>query len=169
MKTGKLVICSMFTAFIFVLTVTVQIKLSPNGYVNLGDCLVILGGVIMGQWYGAFSGAVGSCLADLSTGYVIYAPATFIIKGLMGFVAGFLYKKTKNKKNMFCLVAFIAEIIMILGYFMFEMIIYRTEVAVLSMPGNLMQAGFGILTSCVLFYSILKNKYLKNRFLNKNP
>ena len=35
---------------------------------------------------GAIAGGLGSCIADIILGYSLYAPATLIIKALMGFV-----------------------------------------------------------------------------------
>lgn len=54
-----------------------------NGFVNLGDCFVLLSGWLLGPWWGGAAGGIGSMLADLLLGYGHYAPGTLIIKGLM--------------------------------------------------------------------------------------
>ena len=61
-----------------------------GGYINLGDCLVLLGGWLLGPVYGAAAGAIGSLLADIFTGYLAYAPVTLVVKGLMAALASLL-------------------------------------------------------------------------------
>lgn len=58
------------------------------GYFNLGDVVVLLAGVLFGGFTGAFAGAVGSAFADIIGGAYIFAPITFVVKGLEGYAAG---------------------------------------------------------------------------------
>ena len=73
-KLTKLVICGMFAAITCVATMVIQIPSPMSGYINLGDCVVLLGAFLLGPVYGAVAGGVGSMLADLISGYVIYVP-----------------------------------------------------------------------------------------------
>ena len=68
--------------------------------------------------------AVGSCLADLLAGYVTYAPITFIIKGIMGLVAGHLLQKKTRSVAYSALLLLLLQAFMVLGYFLFEAILY---------------------------------------------
>ena len=47
----------------------------------------------MGPVVGAFAGGVGSMIADIALGYTHYAPATLVIKGVEGFIVGYLSRK----------------------------------------------------------------------------
>ena len=92
MNTKKIVLCSLFTALTTVATIVIQIPLSISGYINFGDVFVLLAAFLLGPIYGAVSAGVGAMLADILTGFAIYAPATLIIKALMAVVAFFLFK-----------------------------------------------------------------------------
>lgn len=162
-KLTKLVICGMFAAITCVATMVIQIPSPMSGYVNLGDCVVLLGAFLLGPVYGAVAGGVGSMLADLISGYVIYVPGTLIIKALMGLVAGIIFVRLKNKNTYLSLVSsgIAAELIMIAGYFLYAMLILGNGLsAAASIPGNVVQGIAGIIVSTAL-YKILK-KALKS-------
>ena len=162
MKTKKMVMSAVFAALTFVATMVIPpIRLSPNGYVNIGDCMVIASGIFLGPLYGAVAAGIGSVLADLIGGYFIYAPATLVIKGLMAFLVS---KISKNNSIFAVIIAsFVAELVMVIGYFLYEIIIIGLPAALLGMPGNFLQAGFGVVGSIVLYVALSKNKYIKNQ------
>ncbi len=149
----KITIASLFAAIIFVSTFFIAIPL-PTGYANLGDCFVILAGIILGP-YGIAAAAIGSCLCDILTGaYMIYAPATFIIKGVMAVMSYILLKK-KYTVVRHILTATFSEVIMVGGYFVYEFFVIGIGAAALgSVIGNCMQGIVGIVAS-VIFYTVL--------------
>ncbi len=159
MKTKKLVQAAVFAALVCVLTMVVKIEL-PSGYANLGDCACIAAGMLLGP-IGALSAAIGSAIADL-IGFPFYAPATFIIKGAMTLAAFYVYKAL-GKKNLGVIIgAIVAEIIMVLGYFVFELIFVAKETAVLDLVGNGAQGAIGAVTSVILV--IIVKKYCAKFF-----
>ncbi len=84
----------LFTAIVAIVTMAFSIYVpATRGFFNVGDSVVFLGALLFGPIIGAFAGGVGSALADLLLGYPFYAPATLIIKGVEGFVVGWLYEK----------------------------------------------------------------------------
>ena len=130
-----------------------------NGYAHLGDAVVILSGLLLGPLYGALAAGIGSALADLFMGYAVYVPATFVIKGLVALVMGLLVKhmvhKSKYARISFALSAIIAEIIMPVGYFVYETVLWGIGGAIGSVVGNITQAALGIVISTVL-YAVVK-------------
>ena len=84
---NKTVWAGLFIALTVVATMVIQVPSPTGGYVNAGDVLVILGGFVLGPLWGAVAAGAGSALADIFAGYIIYAPATFVIKGLMALTA----------------------------------------------------------------------------------
>ena len=123
------------------------------GYVNLGDCFVLLSGWVLGPVYGALAAGIGSAIADLSAGYVAYAPATFVIKALMAVAAYYIgVKLAKSEKSIVLKIisAIIAEIIMIGGYFAFESVLYGVGSAVVSIPFNSIQGAVGLIAGVIL-------------------
>lgn len=150
-KIKKMVLTSLLAALSCVATIVIQIPSPMNGYVNLGDCFVLLSAWMLGPWYGAVAGGIGSMFADIIAGYAYYAPGTLIIKGLVALVAGLLFNLIKKKNSyMAMLVSGIAsECIMVLGYFLYSGLILGKGLignagAALSIPGNCIQALVGI-------------------------
>ena len=93
---------ALMAAMACVATMVIKIPIpATGGYINLGDCIVLLSGIILGPVYGGIAAGLGSALADLLGGYVAFAPATFIIKGLMAVVAALLIRDTSRKKIWF--------------------------------------------------------------------
>ncbi len=165
MRTKKMVVSAVFAALTFVATMVIQIKLTANGFVNIGDCMVVVCGIFLGPVYGVLAAGIGSMLADVISGYFIYAPATFLIKALMAFAVSLLFKKLSKINEIVAagVCALIAEAIMVTGYFLYEIPLYGLPSAVAGMPGNLLQASFGFVCSIVLYVALSKNKYIKNQ------
>ncbi|MGN1050948.1 MAG: ECF transporter S component, partial [Acutalibacteraceae bacterium] len=124
----SLCLSAVFAAVIFVATAFLAFPLFA-GYANFGDCFIILSGVILGPVYGPLASGIGAGLADLFAGYGIYAPATFVIKGLMSLAVYGIYVLLKKKKYSIFVCGIVAEIIMILGYFIFEVFLYGSGTA----------------------------------------
>lgn len=160
--TKKLIITGLFAAFICVLTMFPKFPLA-NGYIHLGDSLIIVSAFLIGI-YSIPAAAIGSLLADVISGYAIYAPATFIIKGLMAFVVYIIISKRDNFLTII-IASVIAEIIMMAGYFLYETVLYGYSVAIVNIPFGLIQSAGGIVIAIMLIIVIkrfnLKTKLLK--------
>ena len=161
--------CAMFCALCFVSTLLIIIPL-PNGYVNAGDVFVLLSGWCMG-YIGIVSASIGSALADILSGYTFYSPATFVIKGLVALVCYTIYLITKKaiKKDKFdfllrAISAICAEIVMVVGYFLFETALYGVAGGILSVLGNLMQGGFCAVLATLVVSVLYKVKYFSSIF-----
>lgn len=156
---SRLVYTALFTALTTVATLVIQVPSPMSGNVNLGDAMVLLSAWILGPVYGTAAAGIGSMLADLLSGYAYYAPGTLVIKCLMAFVAAqvFLVLKDKVKGKHFAKVVsgLLAEIIMVVGYFGYAGLILGNGLsAALSIPGNLVQGGFGIVVSTVVYLAL---------------
>ena len=76
-KLQKMVLAALFAALTYVATNIIHIPTpATNGYINLGDCMVLLGAFLLGPVWGAAAGGIGSMLADVLLGYFSYAPGT---------------------------------------------------------------------------------------------
>ncbi len=165
MKVKNLVYYSMGIALTLLLTWVFQIPyIVKDGYLNLGDVGVLLSGLLFGPIGGMVSGAVGSSLADIVSGFALYAPFTFVIKGIEGLVVGLLNRKGK-KLHTFIICLFSA-LLMVLGYFITEWFLYGLGGALTNVPGNLLQAVVGA-SLASLIYSSMRNtgvaKYIEKR------
>jgi len=164
-KLKKLITAALFMALTCVATLVIQIPSATNGYVNLGDCLVLLSAWLRGPVYGGIAAGVGSMLADVFTGYVIYAPGTLLIKGLMAVTAALVLRgatKASGKREFPALLVggVLSEVIMIVGYFLYAALIFGEGLAAASgIPGNCVQAVVG-LAAAILLYTVLKKAKL---------
>lgn len=160
-STKQIVAASMLAALTCVATMVIKIPSPLNGYLNLGDCVVLLAGWMLSPVYGFLAAGVGSALADLFSGYVVYAPATFVIKGLMALVAyyGFKLLHTKREAPVSRVVAgILAEVVMVVGYFVFEGFLYGFGPSVVNIPANGVQGVAGLVLGCILINVFKKNK-----------
>ena len=161
-KTQKIVMAAMFAALCCVATMLIKIPSPLKGYLNLGDCIVLLSGFMLSPVYGFLAAGLGSALADIFAGYVVYAPATFIIKGDMAVIAYFCFKGIHNKLGNTAsriIGGTLAEIVMILGYFVFEGFMYGFAPSVVNIPANGIQGVAGIILGVILakiFDEVLK-------------
>ena len=163
MKTKKIVISALFAALTFVATFIIKVPTVTGGFVNIGDCMVIISGIFLGPVYGALAAGIGSALTDLIGGYLVFAPATLIIKSAMALVCALLYKDIKKTNAILAAIvcAVIAEVIMVSGYFLFDLILTNSfETATAGMLGNLVQAAFGLICSIILYKILSTNKYI---------
>lgn len=60
---------------------------------HLGNTFVALGAMLIGGPLGGAAGAVGMTLADLTSGYAVSAPKTFLLKLMIGLIVGFVAHK----------------------------------------------------------------------------
>ena len=148
-------LCGIFAALVFIGT---ELKIpTAIGYMNLGDGVILIASFFIGP-AAFFPAAIGSALGDLIAGYPSYIAPTFIIKGVMGLLAGLimLSARGKNIKDILLriLASVVAELIMVGGYFAFEVFMYGKEAALGSVAFNFIQAGVAIVIAVPLTYAI---------------
>lgn len=159
-KIKTMTLAALLAAFACVATMLIQVPTPTKGYVNLGDCIVNISAWLLGPVYGTAAAGIGSAMADVISGYIVYAPATLIIKGLMAAASFFVYRAVSKKANsVFSRVAaaVTAELIMVAGYGIFEAIMYGSvATALLGVSGNLIQGLMGIVSSVVIYEAVIK-------------
>ena len=150
-KTQKIVLSSLLAALVCVATMIIKVPSPLKGYVNLGDCVVLLSGWVLSPAYAFLTAGIGSALADILLGYITYAPATFLIKGIMALICCYSAKLFKKKPFATRLIgALAAEIVMVGGYFVFEGFLYGFAASLVNIPANAVQGAFGIIFGLML-------------------
>lgn len=165
----KLCCTAVFAAIICILTFAFPIPLPNKGYFNFGDCFIIVSALCLGPVFGGMAAGVGAGLADLILGYTYYAPATFVIKWLMAaacYAVFMMIVKIHNKLDILGIVcgAVLAEIIMVAGYFLFEIPLYGIGVALADTIGNAMQGVIGAVSGSLLYTVLHKTGTTKKLF-----
>ena len=124
----RIVLCALFIALTIIFTALIYFPIgTQGGYINIGDSIIIVSSYMLGPLYGAFVGAFGSMIADLIVAPQ-YALFTFIIKGVEGFIIGFLIKKNYKKTNVL-LASFLGLLIMVIGYYFVGVFMYESFIA----------------------------------------
>lgn len=160
-KTKKIVMAALMASLVCVATMIIKIPSPLKGYLNLGDCIVLMAGWMLSPAYGFLAAGLGSALADLLSGYVTYVPATFVIKGLMALIAFYGYKlmhKSLGNMPSRIISGIAAEIMMIVGYFVFEGFLYGFAPSAVNIPANGVQGVAGLILGVVLIKIFEKNK-----------
>lgn len=152
----KLTLAGVMAALVFVMTYVPKVPVPmTGGYVHLGDGAIFLSVLLLGP-LGIPAAAIGSGLADILGGYMVYALPTMVIKALVALIA---WKGWKEGAWLRAAIAFIlAEIVMVAGYFAFESVMYGAAAAWSAVGPNCIQgiAGVALGMVCHALYPRLK-------------
>ena len=124
-----------------------------KGYLNIGDCIVLLCGWLLAPAYGFVAAGLGSAFADMLSGYIVYAPATFLIKGTMALITFGCFKLMNKRIDRLpsqIIGAVLAEIVMVLGYYLFEGVMYGFIPSAVNIPANAAQGAAGLIVGIIL-------------------
>ncbi len=142
----QVIYASMFSAIIFVFTyIGVQVPAfgAFGGLTHMGTLVMFIISIKYGKYYGALSGAVGMTLFDLLSPWAAWAPGTFVVRIIAGYVFGLVAESKEGQgmsmtKNWLSLG--LGGLVIVVGYFIFEALVLGSGFAALrSIPGNLLQ------------------------------
>lgn len=99
-KTKKLAYTAIFAAINYIAftygKITIPITAGTSTAIHIANAIVVLSSWFLGPVYGGLAGAIGLSIADvLDPRYIASAPKTFILKFLIGFIAGHLANQMK--------------------------------------------------------------------------
>jgi len=153
---------ALMAAVIFVVTYIIRIPMpiAAGGYINFGDTAVYIAAALLGGPAGMISAAIGSALADLTAGYVMYILPTVVVKGLMGLVCGKLMERDGFPR--FFMASAIGGAIMVCGYGGFDIVLFNVNQALAGLPFNSAQWVLGVAAALALFPAVTRIK--KNLF-----
>ena len=160
-KIKNLVITALLAALTCAMTMIIKIPSPLKGYLNLGDCVVLTAGWMLSPAYAFLAAGIGSALADFFAGYMVYVPATFVIKGLMALAAYYGYRLLAKKCGDLpsrIISGAAAEIVMILGYYIFEGFLYGFGASAVNIPANGMQGIAGLIMGTLLIRALKRLK-----------
>ena len=165
-KIRKLVLAALMAALCTIMTMVIQVPSPMQGYVNLGDCAVLMSAWVLGPLYGGAAAGIGSALADLLSGYAHYVPGTFAIKLVMAVAAALIFRAATKKGLSASSVLLgqiaggvVAEVIMVLGYFAYASLwLGKRLAAAASIPGNIVQGVFGLVAATVVYTVLSRSR-----------
>lgn len=160
MTTKKLCIMGLLIALTCVATMCIHIPIpATNGYINVGDSIILVSAVLFGGPYGLVAGGIGSALADLLLGYTNYVPVTLVVKGIEGLLVAIIAGRNADFFTVRKITAAILGVAwMVLGYFIFESFMYGMAAAAESVISNCIQAGGSFVIFIILGFALHKAK-----------
>ena len=159
-------VSGIFAALVFVVTAYLHIP-TYNGYVHVGDGFIFLAACILPMPYAISVGALGAMLADVLTGYAIWAPGSIIIKALTAMLFSYKTKKIISARNTLMLIP--ATVICVGGYYLYEVIITGSFVGALAgITGSLIQSVASSIVFIFVGFAMDKMNFRKKIFGGNN-
>lgn len=144
------VVSGLLIALVFIATkfINIRLPISVNGgLIHLGNVMLFTSAIVFGGKKGAVAGAFGMGLFDVTSGWMAWAPFTFVIRGVMGYIIGNIadIKHRRGSSFLWNLTAITAGgIWMIGGYYVTEALLYGNWIAPMtSVAGNVIQIVIG--------------------------
>ena len=142
-KLRTLILAAMFAALTCVATMIIHIPSPIGGYFNLGDCMVLLSAFVLGPVWGTAAGGIAAALIFRAFAKNGSRFGKTFSGSLLGSVA--------------------AEIIMVVGYFLYELPLFGYAPSLESaVTTNLPQAAVGLVAGMALF-TLLDRTHLAAR------
>ncbi len=156
LTTRKITVAAVMAALIFVITFLVHIPIpgTQAAYINPGDAVIYICAFVLGGAPAMFAAGIGSMLADIAGQAAIYAPATLIIKAAMGVVCGALTFRPSFKK--YVLACIVGGAIMLLGYALYDYLMFGAAVMLADMVGSFIQWGSCAVIAVAFYSPVLK-------------
>lgn len=169
-KVRDLIYMALMSSIVLLGTSLITIP-SYNGVIHIGDSIIFISVILLGKKKGAISSALGMFLFDILHGYTYWAPFTFIIKGSMVLIAGWIIERGDNKSTLKYDFAFLMSGVFMIGayflsgalikmLFLGEGITFMNALIVSSydIPGNILQVVVGIVIALPLIKAIETHK-----------
>lgn len=153
-KTFKICITAVFIALVYIATAFIQIPI-PLGYAHLGNSIILLASLLLTPRIACISGGIGSSMADILTGFPIWAVPTLIIKIGIALIASSIFSLGKKSKSIYSKRTFAGTaasmIFMTAGYTVAGAILYGSVASGLSSAPGLFAEG---IVNIIVFYAI---------------
>lgn len=168
-KVLNMVYAAVFAAMIFALTRFIQIPVPGGaGYLHFGDAMIYIVASTLGGPWALLASALGAGLADLSSGFAVYAPISAIVKVLIALPFVLVNKKSEKILTPLTICLTIPSgVITVLGYFLGDLIVNRAY-AVADIPMNIVQAVASAIIFVVISAAFDAAKLKKKLFINNN-
>ncbi len=139
-KLVQTVYAGLFAAMTALLTATLHIPVG-NGYIHCGDAVIYLAASVLPLPFAVASAAIGGMLADILSGYAVYALPTFLIKAVVAASFAAVGGKTLLSKRKVP-AAVVSGLLSVIGYWIAAVVLYGgwTAQFVGTVPGNCVQA-----------------------------
>ena len=165
-RVRKLCETALFVAIVFIGVFLIKIP-GPFGYTHIGDSMIFLSVLMLGGKRGAVAGGIGAALADIVSGYTVWAVPTLICKAMMAALMGAMIKHHAfglKGRGLWFVSAAAGGVLQGIGYLIFWYFMFGKAAAIAAVPGLTFQAISGIIIAFVISESLQKT-VLKKHFI----
>ncbi len=152
-RPADLAFLGLFVAFTAIATF-IHIPGPYGSYFNLGEVAIYLIALLCGPVSGAIAGALGSSLVDIGLGYSVWAPFTFIIKGVEGYIVGRLGHPPSIPGSVAALA--LGGLWMIIGYGITTWYLYSWPAVIPEVLIDIAQVFIGAIIALPLAFKIMR-------------
>ncbi len=117
LKLRRVIAAGLFAALIYVFTAYLHIP-TGAGYTHAGDGLIYIAACILPTPYAMAAGAIGGALSDGLTGFLVWMPATIIIKAVTALFFSNKCDKILTLRNILGIIP--SLILCVVGYSLYE-------------------------------------------------
>lgn len=158
MQSRDVALRASFTALVFIATAIIPpIPISATGgYLNFGESVIFISALLFGGVTGGFAGGVGAALADLALGFGSFAPITLVVKGVEGYLVGVIGQGAPMRRRLLAVI--VGGVVLVTGYFIFEVALFGFPAALAEVPFNVLQAVVGIIISLSVVRTLERRK-----------
>jgi uncharacterized membrane protein len=131
-----------------------------HGNVNLCDAGIMIAALLFGRRGGVIVGGASGFILDLISGYSQYMLFSLIVHGVEGWLVGQLGAGKSKRRQLVAMS--VGGLVMVVGYFVSDSILYAMPTGLIGMPTNAVQA---ILGGVIAFPVVLRlSHYVKAQF-----
>lgn len=153
------VLAAILTSLTTAMSILVVIPVpATHGLVTLCEVGIYTSAILFGNPIGLIVGGASGFLIDIISGYPVWCLFSLVIHGLQGFIVAYLMKNRKLSVRNMLLPLLVGSVIMIGGYYFATSLLYGWPAGLASVPGNLVQVGFGISVTILVAESLAKIK-----------
>lgn len=124
-----------------------------NVYFHMGETVILTSAIVLGRRGGFFVGAFSSAIADLLLGAAVWAPISFVIHGIEGWLVGHLSDGQGKAKDIAAMATGI--VVVIVGYTCAAGLLYGAAIMPVEFVGDSAQGLLGIVTAYPLTRLVL--------------
>ncbi|MGD1818865.1 MAG: ECF transporter S component [Pleomorphochaeta sp.] len=157
---------AVLTAVVVVFTIIVKVPTPTKGYLNLCDLAICFIAFTFSPLTAFIAGGLGTCIADIISGYPQWAPISFVVHGVEGLLVALIVKRSAQEISdgvkVSALKVILAMIVCVVivagGYFLLSAIFMSLgfAAAAAGIPGNIVQSGIGVVAGYALSRAVVK-------------
>jgi uncharacterized membrane protein len=152
----KIALIAVLTAVTFLATYLLRIPIGSSTYFNLSEAVVYAGALLFGRLVGGLAGGLGAALADILLGFALpWAPISFLVKGLEGFIVGLVARLPWKHRLLGDVVSILSAFpIMVGGYVLSAGLIYGWPAAYVEFVTDVIQCAAGLAIALPIVYGL---------------